>query len=64
MTWTETGPRRATYATIAENAGRLANALARLGVKAGDRVGTFMWNSQEHMEAYLAIPSMGAVSTR
>src|SRR5215472_5857163 len=26
-----------------------------------DRVGTFMWNTQEHMEAYLAVPSMGAV---
>ena len=27
----------------------------------GDRVGTFCWNSQEHLEAYLAVPSMGAV---
>jgi fatty-acyl-CoA synthase len=61
VTWTETGPRRATYATIADNAGRAAGALAKLGVTAGDRVGTFMWNSQEHMEVYLAIPSMGAV---
>ncbi len=61
VTWSDTGPRRATYGTIAANAGRLANALTRLGVQPGDRVGTFMWNSQEHMEAYLAIPSMGAV---
>ncbi len=61
VTWTESGPRRATYGTIGANAGRLANALTRLGVTPGDRVGTFMWNSQEHMEAYLAIPSMGAV---
>jgi len=61
VTWTDTGPRRATYGTIAANAGRLAHALTRLGVQPGDRVGTFMWNSQEHMEAYLAIPSMGAV---
>jgi len=61
VTWTETGPRRATYATIAANAARLANGLARLGVEPGDRVGTFMWNSQEHMEAYLGVPSMGAV---
>jgi fatty-acyl-CoA synthase len=61
VTWTENGPRRATYATIADNAGRAAGALARLGVKSGDRVGTFMWNSQEHMEVYLAVPSMGAV---
>src|SRR5436190_23468057 len=61
VTWTDAGPRRSTYGTIAANAGRLANALTRLGVRGGDRVGTFMWNSQEHMEAYLAIPSMGAV---
>jgi fatty-acyl-CoA synthase len=27
----------------------------------GDRVGTFAWNDQEHLEAYLAVPSMGAV---
>jgi fatty-acyl-CoA synthase len=39
----------------------LASALARLGIRPGDRVGTFMWNSQEHLEAYFAVPSMGAV---
>ncbi len=61
VTWTEAGPRRATYATIGANAGRLAHALTRLGVASGDRVGTFMWNSQEHMEVYMAVPSMGAV---
>jgi fatty-acyl-CoA synthase len=61
VTWTDSGPRRATFGTVAANAGRLANGLTQLGVAAGDRVGTFMWNSQEHMEAYLAVPSMGAV---
>jgi fatty-acyl-CoA synthase len=61
VTWTGSGSRRATYATVADNAGRVAGALARLGIEQGDRVGTFMWNSQEHMEVYLAIPSMGAV---
>ena len=40
---------------------RLAAGLTRLGVDAGDRVGTFCWNTQEHLEAYLAIPTMGAV---
>ena len=34
---------------------------ARLGVGDSDRVGTFMWNNQTHLEAYLAIPAMGAV---
>jgi len=40
---------------------KLANALRRLGVKGDDRIGTFCWNSQEHFEAYLAVPAMGAV---
>ncbi len=49
------------YRDIADNAARLANALAKLGVAQGDRVGTFSWNNTAHMEAYLAIPSMGAI---
>ena len=54
-------PRRATFAEVAERAGRLAGALRHLGVEEGDRVATFQWNNQEHLEAYLAIPAMGAV---
>ncbi len=53
--------RTASYAEVAANAHRLAGALAGLGVQPGDRVGTFLWNTQEHLEAYFAIPSMGAV---
>ncbi len=49
------------YAHVAHNATRLASALASLGVRGGDRVGTFSWNNLAHMEAYLAIPSMGAI---
>lgn len=51
----------ATMSEIGERTDRLAAALDRLGVRPGDRVGTFMWNNQRHMEAYLAIPCMGAV---
>jgi fatty-acyl-CoA synthase len=51
----------ATFPEVADRADRLAAALSRLGVSEGDRVGTFMWNNQRHMEAYLAVPSMGAV---
>ena len=61
VTWTDSGPRRATFAEVAANVGRLAHALTKLGIAPGDRVGTFMWNSQEHLEAYFAIPAMGAV---
>jgi fatty-acyl-CoA synthase len=53
--------RRASFAQVAERADRLASALRRLGIREGDRVGTFAWNTQEHLEAYLAVPSMGAV---
>ena len=55
------GCRRASFAQVAERAARLAGALKRLGINAGDRVGTFCWNTQEHLEAYMAIPAMGAV---
>ncbi|WBX84387.1 long-chain-fatty-acid--CoA ligase [Sphingosinicella microcystinivorans] len=51
----------ASYAEVAERAARLARALLALGVKDGDRVATFCWNHQAHMEAYLAVPSLGAV---
>ena len=50
-----------TFTEVADRADRLASALARLGIQPGDRVGTFLWNNQTHMEAYLAIPCMGAV---
>ncbi|MFK7977825.1 MAG: long-chain fatty acid--CoA ligase [Halioglobus sp.] len=52
---------RTSYAQIAENAARLATVLTQLGVASGDVVGTFSWNNTAHMEAYLAIPSMGAI---
>jgi fatty-acyl-CoA synthase len=61
VTCTEDGTRRRTYAEAGRRAARLANGLRRLGVDAGQRVGTFMWNNAEHLEAYLAVPSMGAV---
>jgi fatty-acyl-CoA synthase len=55
------GHRSATFTEVAARAEKLAKALQRLGVKDGDRVGTFCWNNQGHLEAYLAIPCMGAV---
>jgi fatty-acyl-CoA synthase len=53
--------RYTTYAAVASRAARLANVLHSLGVCPGDRVGTFCWNTPEHLEAYFAIASMGAV---
>ncbi|WP_211188108.1 long-chain-fatty-acid--CoA ligase [Gordonia asplenii] len=61
ITKTADGWRTASFAAVAENAARLANALQSLGIDGDQRVGTFMWNNQEHLEAYLAVPAMGAV---
>src|SRR5215472_11590246 len=49
------------YATLSGRAGRLVSVLRRLGIEPGDRVGTFCWNTPEHLEAYFAVPCMGAV---
>jgi fatty-acyl-CoA synthase len=53
--------RDATYADIALAATRLASALEALGISPGTRVGTMLWNTREHLELYLAVPSMGAI---
>ncbi len=62
---TVTGPGgefdESTFTEVAERSERLAKALGRIGVGDSDRVGTFLWNNQTHLEAYLAIPAMGAV---
>jgi fatty-acyl-CoA synthase len=52
---------RYSYGDLAGRAARLANALRTLGVRPGDRVGTFAWNTHRHLELYLAVPSSGAV---
>jgi fatty-acyl-CoA synthase len=61
VTLTGDGPTRASFAEMCERIDRLAHALESLGVQPGDRVATFAWNSQRHMEVYLAAPCMGAV---
>jgi fatty-acyl-CoA synthase len=58
---TDAGIRRASFAEVAARTDRLAGALLALGIREGDRVGTLCWNTQEHLEAYYAIPSIGAV---
>jgi fatty-acyl-CoA synthase len=60
-TWTGDGFRSATYAEVGARARRLANALRSLGIDADQRVATYQWNDQEHLEAYFAVPAMGAV---
>src|SRR5687768_4693716 len=61
VTLTDAGTTRASYGQVAERVDALARGLESLGVKQGDRVATFMWNSQPHLELYMAAPCMGAV---
>jgi fatty-acyl-CoA synthase len=51
----------ASFAAVAERAARLAAALKAIGIRLGERVATLCWNHQPHLEAYLAVPAMGAV---
>src|SRR4051794_36488376 len=61
VTATTDGTRSRTYAEVGRRAAQLAHGLRGLGIAADQRVATFMWNNAEHLEAYLAVPSMGAV---
>src|SRR5437660_7957195 len=61
VTKRETGVHRYTYADLVRRVYRLANALQRLGVRPGDRVGTLAWNNYRHLELYYAVPLLGAV---
>ncbi|HZQ30168.1 MAG TPA: long-chain fatty acid--CoA ligase [Mycobacterium sp.] len=61
VTATPDGYREASLRTVGERIAQLAHGLRDLGVTGDDRVATFMWNNQEHLEAYFAIPCMGAV---
>ncbi len=55
------GLHRYSYAEAYERISRLANALCDLGIKPGDRVATFAWNTYRHFELYFAVPCSGAV---
>jgi fatty-acyl-CoA synthase len=63
VTLTEDGNGRASarYAEVTERIDRLCSALRSLGIGPGDRVATFAWNTQRHLEVYFAVPCMGAV---
>src|SRR5271155_1294797 len=53
--------RRLTYLELRERIGRLASALEQIGVQPGDSVGVLDWDSNRYLEAFFAIPMMGAV---
>ena len=52
---------RYSYAEAEHRSRQLAQALLRLGIEPGDRVGTLAWNTYRHFELYYAISGIGAV---
>src|SRR3989475_10064512 len=52
---------RYTSAEAHKRSKQLAQALIRLGVKQGERVGTLAWNGFRHFELYYGVAGMGAV---
>jgi fatty-acyl-CoA synthase len=54
------GTRRLTYAGVADRVDRLASALQAAGIERGDAVATMCWNHDRHLEAYFAVPALGA----
>jgi 3-(methylthio)propionyl---CoA ligase len=62
VTRTLEGPiHRYTISDAHARARKLANALARLGVRQGDRIATLAWNTYRHFEFYYAVSGMGAI---
>ena len=58
----EGGIHRYTYADALDRSKQLANALKKLGVQSGDRIGTLAWNTYRHFEVYYAVSGSGAVT--
>jgi acyl-CoA synthetase (AMP-forming)/AMP-acid ligase II len=61
VTQTDAGPVRSEFGELAERVDRLSAGLSALGVRPADRVATLAWNTQQHLELYLSVPSVGAV---
>jgi fatty-acyl-CoA synthase len=61
VTETDGEPHRYTYDSWGKRVAKLAHALKLAGVRDGDRIATFGWNTYRHFELYFAIPCMGAV---
>jgi fatty-acyl-CoA synthase len=55
------GVHRYTYRDFGKRVHRLANAMTDLGLRPGERVGTFAWNHHRHLELYFGVPMIGSV---
>ena len=52
---------RTTYGAFYRRARRLADAMTKLGLRAGDRVASMMWNHSGHLEAFFGVPCVGGI---
>lgn len=52
---------RITYRDFAKRTRKLADALTKLGMRQGTKVGSFAWNHHRHLEAYFGVPGAGAI---
>lgn len=59
--WTDGSETRTTWARVAHDARRLAQALERMGVKRGDRVATLAMNHARHLVAWYGVTGMGGI---
>ena len=53
--------KRLTFQQTSERVNRLANALSKLGIQKGDRVGMLEVNCNQYIEAYFAAAKLGAI---
>ena len=58
---TEGEIRRSDYARTRSRALRIAQRLARDGIRLGDRIGTLAWNTDRHLELWYGITGIGAI---
>lgn len=52
---------RIPYSEFAKRTRKLADALTKLGMQHGTKVGSFAWNHHRHLEAYFGVPGTGAI---
>jgi len=52
---------RIPYREFAKRTRKLADALTKLGMVHGMKVGSFAWNHHRHLEAYFGVPGTGAI---
>jgi acyl-CoA synthetase (AMP-forming)/AMP-acid ligase II len=53
--------KRVTFSQVDDHVNRLANALLKLGIEKGDRIGVLQVNCNEYVEVYFAAAKLGAI---